>query len=248
MVENKIVAEVEGRPITMQKVAQTIMQMGPQGQQFQSPEGIKKMTEELVNQELMYLDAKKRNVEETPEFKETLDLFKEDLLKQFAMQEIMSSVKVEEEELKEYFESHKEQYNNKSMTASHILVDSEEKANEVLEKANAGEDFAGLAKEYSSCPSKEQGGALGTFGPGKMVPEFDQAAQTAPIGEVTGPVQTQFGYHVILVHDRKDEPADFERSKGDIEQKYTLLKQQEAYLQKMHELREEYDVKMMDVE
>lgn len=248
MEENKVLAEVEGKQITLQNVIQTIMQMGQQGQNFQNADGIAKVTEELIHQELLYLDAKKRKVDESEGYLQALEQVKQDLLKQFAMQELMDSVSVNGDELKEYFDSHKEQYDKKQITASHVLVETEEEANDVLKKAKEGADFAELAKEHSKCPSKEQGGALGTFGPGQMVKEFDEAAQTAPIGEATGPVQTQFGYHVILVHDRQEEPADFEKSKGEIQQKYTLLKQQEAYIHKMHELKEQYDVKMMDAE
>ncbi|RLD41791.1 MAG: peptidylprolyl isomerase [Bacteroidetes bacterium] len=86
--------------------------------------------------------------------------------------------------------------------ARHILVSTEEKCNELKTKIEAGEDFAAIAKEYSSCPSKQQGGDLGEFGPGMMVPEFDQVVFSAPLNEVQGPVKTQFGYHLLEVTSR----------------------------------------------
>jgi len=86
--------------------------------------------------------------------------------------------------------------------ARHILVSTEEKCNELRTKIEAGEDFAAIAKEYSSCPSKQQGGDLGEFGPGMMVPEFDQVVFSAPLNEVQGPVKTQFGYHLLEVTSR----------------------------------------------
>jgi len=86
--------------------------------------------------------------------------------------------------------------------ARHILVSTEKQCNELKTKIESGEDFAAIAKEYSSCPSKQQGGDLGEFGPGMMVPEFDEVVFSAPLNEVQGPVKTQFGYHLLEVTSR----------------------------------------------
>lgn len=88
--------------------------------------------------------------------------------------------------------------------ARHILVDNEEKCSELKQQIAGGADFAELAKQHSSCPSGRQGGALGTFGPGQMVKEFDEVVFSAPVGEVQGPVKTQFGYHLVEVTMRND--------------------------------------------
>lgn len=89
-------------------------------------------------------------------------------------------------------------------TARHLLVDNETKCLELKEKILAGAEFGTIAKENSSCPSGAQGGDLGSFGPGQMVPEFDQVVFSAPINEVQGPVKTQFGYHLLEVTSRTD--------------------------------------------
>ncbi|MCF6171020.1 MAG: peptidyl-prolyl cis-trans isomerase [Bacteroidales bacterium] len=86
--------------------------------------------------------------------------------------------------------------------ARHILVSTEEKCNELKTKIESGEDFAAIAREFSSCPSKQQGGDLGEFGPGMMVAEFDAVVFSAPLNEVQGPVKTQFGYHLVEVTSR----------------------------------------------
>lgn len=83
--------------------------------------------------------------------------------------------------------------------ASHILVPTEKLANKIMKKINAGKDFARLAKKYSECPSCEKGGDLGFFSRGKMIPEFENAAFNMEIGQVSTPVKTQFGYHLIKV-------------------------------------------------
>jgi len=84
-------------------------------------------------------------------------------------------------------------------TARHILVDSEEKCLDLKKQIDDGGDFAALASEHSSCPSGKQGGDLGSFGPGMMVPEFDKVVFNEAVGEVHGPVKTQFGYHLLEV-------------------------------------------------
>ena len=89
-------------------------------------------------------------------------------------------------------------------SARHILVNSEEQCNELKAEIEAGADFADLAKQHSGCPSGRDGGGLGEFGPGMMVPEFDKVVFSAPIGEVQGPVKTQFGYHLLEVTERSD--------------------------------------------
>ena len=88
--------------------------------------------------------------------------------------------------------------------ARHILVATETECADLKQQIADGADFAELAKVHSKCPSGAQGGALGTFSPGQMVREFDEVVFSAPIGEVQGPVQTQFGYHLVEVTHRAD--------------------------------------------
>ncbi len=87
-------------------------------------------------------------------------------------------------------------------SARHILVDSEAKCNELKAEIEGGRDFAEVARENSSCPSNRQGGDLGSFGPGQMVPEFDEVVFSADLNKVQGPVKTQFGYHLLEVTSR----------------------------------------------
>lgn len=89
-------------------------------------------------------------------------------------------------------------------TARHILVDSEEICLELKKEIEQGADFAEVAQQNSSCPSSAQGGDLGEFGLGMMVPEFDKVVFSAPINTVQGPVQTQFGYHLLEVTSRTE--------------------------------------------
>lgn len=89
-------------------------------------------------------------------------------------------------------------------SARHILVATEEQCNELKAQIEGGTSFEELAKEHSQCPSGSRGGALGEFGRGQMVPEFDQVVFSAPVNEVQGPVKTQFGFHLLEVTARSE--------------------------------------------
>ncbi len=88
--------------------------------------------------------------------------------------------------------------------ARHILVDTEEKCNDLKQQIADGADFADVARDNSSCPSGKTGGDLGEFGPGQMVKEFDEVVFNREIGVVHGPVKTQFGYHLLEITSRTD--------------------------------------------
>ena len=87
-------------------------------------------------------------------------------------------------------------------SARHILVSSEEQCNALKQEIENGRDFADVAKQHSRCPSGRQGGELGSFGPGQMVPEFDKVVFSGELNKVHGPVQTQFGYHLLEITSR----------------------------------------------
>jgi len=89
-------------------------------------------------------------------------------------------------------------------TASHILVKSKDECNSLKQSIEDGADFAEVAKEHSSCPSGANGGDLGEFGPGQMVKEFDEVVFSAELNTVHGPVETQFGHHLLLITSRED--------------------------------------------
>lgn len=88
--------------------------------------------------------------------------------------------------------------------ARHILVDSEEKCNDLKQQIADGADFADVARDHSSCPSGKTGGDLGEFGPGQMVKEFDEVVSNREVGVAHGPVKTQFGYHLLEITSRTD--------------------------------------------
>ena len=114
-------------------------------------------------------------------------------------QAAQNDVEVSNEEIQAYYDKA-----SKELNARHILVEDEATANEVVEKLNAGGDFAALAKEYSSDGSAESGGELGWFTVGSMVAEFEDAAYALKKDEISAPVQSEFGFHIIQVTDSRD--------------------------------------------
>ncbi|MEH6940245.1 peptidylprolyl isomerase [Bacillus sp. JJ722] len=136
----------------------------------------------------------------------SIDYFKQDIENFLKIEKLLKpSIKITEDEKKEFFNQNKESFAQKEQVeASHILVEDEAKAKEVQKKLDDGEDFAKLAKEYSTDTSNaEKGGELGYFGRGEMVPEFDKVAFATKVGEISEPVKTDFGYHIIKVTDKK---------------------------------------------
>mmetsp|Transcript_4837 Transcript_4837/g.14659 ORF Transcript_4837/g.14659 Transcript_4837/m.14659 type:complete len:159 (+) Transcript_4837:42-518(+) len=108
-----------------------------------------------------------------------------------------------------------ELFDDRRVRASHILVKSEDECQTIKTRIDAGEtDFAEAAKEFSKCPSAKNGGSLGAFGPGKMVPQFDEVCfdEAIPVGTVVGPVKTVFGYHLVQVEDRFENTVKSEGS------------------------------------
>jgi peptidyl-prolyl cis-trans isomerase C len=95
---------------------------------------------------------------------------------------------------------------SEQVTASHILVASKGEAKTILQNIRdarkARKEFTKRAKKHSTCPSRQRGGKLGTFGPGQMVRQFDEVCWTLPVGEISEPVKTEFGWHLILVESR----------------------------------------------
>lgn len=244
----KILAKVEGRPITESQLAALYQSLGQNAAQFQGEEGKQRLVEELINQELFLLEALEKNVEETEAFQKELAFAKENMLKQFSIRQLLESVEVSEEEMKDFYEQNQDRFEKgEEVTASHILVKTEDEAKAARERVVGGEAFGDVAQDVSTCPSKERGGDLGAFSKGRMVPEFEQAAFDMEVDEISEPVKTQFGYHIIKVTDKSDaSKLSYDETKGEIRQRLTVEKQNKVYLDKVEALKGAYDVEIVE--
>lgn len=179
--------------------------------------------------------AKEKGFDKKPEIKKQMELFADNFLaNEFLKKEIAEKVSISEEDMKSYYDTHKDEFKTPEMArVRHILVKvapgaseeekkkAKEKAEGILDKIRAGEDFAKLATELSDdTGSKAKGGDLGFFARGRMVKPFEDAAFSLKPGQVSGIVETQFGYHIIKMEEMKEAGIDtFETVKERIRQK-----------------------------
>lgn len=243
MSENKLLAEVNGKKIYEDDVFHLLAGIEDK-QRFNSKEGFDILTDELVNQELILQNAKENNFDQEDEFRQRLEEVKNDMLKNYAMHKIFNEVTINDDEVLDYYNKNKDTlFSPTTYTASHILVEEENKANKILEEIENGLDFAEAAKKYSIDPSKDNGGSLGTFPKGVMVPEFQEGLDKLSIGEVSKPVKSQFGYHLIKLNDKKVNEQNFEDIKDNVRSTYEMIKRQEKYLELVNDLYKKSEVK-----
>jgi foldase protein PrsA len=171
--------------------------------------------------------------------------FESDLELYIATNKLMEDdIAITEEEMETYFEENKDSFaQQEEVQASHILVEDLETANKIVEMLKAGEDFAELAKEYSTDSSAENGGELGYFGKGEMVEAFENAAFEMEVGNYSDPVETEHGYHVIKVTDHTEaKEAVYEDVKDEIADILFDQKADEIYTTWVNELMAEYEI------
>ena len=155
------------------------------------------------------------------------------IIQQKLQDQVTQGITVSEDELRQAYEQNKDQY--QTVTASHILVDSKDLAEQIKQKLENGADFAALAKQYSQDPgSADQGGSLGTQPKGTFVPEFEKAIWSAKPGEIVGPVQTQYGWHIIKVD--SFDTKTFDDVKDSLKQQLQSSKAQQVFSDYLNQL------------
>ena len=242
--EKKILAKVGDKEISNLDIDSAIQGLDPyQAQQFQTEQGRKYVLEDLVNQELLYMYAKDNKIDQDEAFRKEMAEIEKNVLKQYVINQILTSVQVTDDEKRTFFEANKANFSNPpTANAKHILVDTEEKANEILAQIKAGEvTFEDAARAHSTCPSKDQGGDLGTFGRGQMVPEFEAATFAMEVGDISDPVKTQFGYHIIKLEAKNEESIPtYEEVADKVEKTLMFQKQGEVYQAKLNEVKAKF--------
>lgn len=176
----------------------------------------------------------------------TLSVVKNDLKNYLILKKLMKpDIKITDEEMKTYFDENKDSFASaEQVKASHILVADEKTAKEIKQKLDNGEDFAALAKKYSTDEgTKANGGELGYFAKGTMVTEFDNAAFSLPVNTISDPVKTQYGYHIIKVEAKKAaQAANYEDSKAQIKETLFDQKVDSQYQTWIDSKKKSYDI------
>ena len=243
MSNQEILATVAGEVITEADVNAFIQNMPKEQQMYASnPQFRQQIVDQLINYRLFSKYAEEMKMDETAEFEAALNNARKEILASMAISETVKAVEVTEEDMKSFYKENSNYFEKgATVSAKHILVKEEEKCQEILEEIIAGKVFEEAAQQYSTCPSGQKGGDLGEFGKGQMVKEFEEAAFAAEIGQVVGPIKTQFGYHLIKVEAKNEATVTpFEEVKEQIRRNLMQQKQNKAYADKAAELKAKY--------
>lgn len=202
---DQVVATVNGMDITLGEVMRTVAELPPQiSQQYPQDVLIQLIAEQVALSKIMVVRAEEEGIDEDEAFQERIDRVRADLLSDYWLEQEVES-RITDADMEAAYEAYlAENPPRDEVSARHILVEDEATARDMIAELEAGADFAALAQEHSTGPSGPQGGDLGYFTRGQMVEPFGDAAFALEPGEyTTEPVETQFGWHVILVEDRR---------------------------------------------
>lgn len=216
---NPTVAIINGEEIKRADVLSFISGLPEQVRQMPLQNLFPLALEQVVNNRLVSAKAKEAKLDNDPEVQKLIDQAKGQIVRNVYVQKQVDAAMTEKRLLKAYEKVLNEMGEVQEVHARHILVDSEDKAKEVIKKLGSGSKFDDLAKEYSKGPSSDNGGDLGYFAQSEMVPEFANAAFALKKGEISkAPVKTQFGWHIISVEDKRKRPEPkFEDVKPQLE-------------------------------
>jgi len=203
---NPVVARIDGAPIYRQEVMELAQSLPPQ-YQAQIPQIFPLLVQRLIDFELATRAGKAAGLADDSEVEMRVAAARERAIRDVYLERYIAG-QVTEEALREHYQTYLDNNPPKQeQHARHILLATEDEAKAVIARLDGGEDFAELAKELSTGPSGAQGGDLGYFSDEQMVPEFSNAVRALAVGEYSStPVQTQFGWHVIKLEDRRDKP------------------------------------------
>ena len=214
-----------------------------------SETGKKSYLDRLIVKKLLLSEAAKANIEKDKEFENKLaDIREQLIIEALLKKKLTADAKLTDEDLKKYYETNKEKFKkDREINTRHILLKSDEEAKQVREKLQAGEDFIELARRYSIDPNaKATGGEVGFHPKGSLLPDYEAAAfKLTKVGQTSGIVKTQFGYHIIRLEGVKP-PAyvPFDEVKDFIKQQLIQEKQKEILDKYIEELKKNAKIKI----
>ncbi len=221
---------VNKTPIPQTRIDLRLKVAAQQGQP-DSPELRKAIRDDLINLEVISQDAVKKGLDKQPEVVQQIELTRQTALANAYVMDFVKSHPVSEDAIKQEYENQKSHYGNKEYKVEHILVDTEKEAQAIVaELKKKGSKFDKIAKKSSKDPgSKDKGGDLGWTIPSSFVPPFGEAILKLNKGEISAPVQTQYGWHVIKLDDVRDlKIPTIEEARGNLEKRLQQQAIQEA--------------------
>ncbi len=241
--DNPVLATVNGKEITAADVAFAVSTLGDVLERVPAEQRPQMVLSLMVDMKLLADAAEKAGYDQDPVVDQRMDYYRSQTLRDLYMEKVISEKVTEEAVKARYDEEAAKVGPQKEVSASHILVEDEATAKDLIKQINEGADFAKLAEENSKDPgSAARGGSLGFFGQGQMVPAFEEAAFALGDGEMTQePVQSRFGYHIIKVDESREKPVPTFEQVGD---QIRQLMIREAFVDEVAKLKETAEIEM----
>jgi len=247
-VEDKTLAIVADKSITI-KDFKTKFSKLPKHYQAVAEKNKKNLLDDMIVESLFLEDAVRKGIDNDKEIKDILvEARKKIIIAKFVKTEVDDKVEVSEDEMKSFYEEHKDEFKSPEMwRASHILVASEGEARDVLSELSKDRSFEDIARAKSIDATSSRGGDVGYFRLGQVVPEFENTCLNLNVGQTSAIVHTQFGYHIIKLTDKKNEDLEpFESAVPKIENALKLKKRNELFDKLVVSLKEKYRVRVED--
>lgn len=203
--------------------------------------------EELINDTLLYQEALRNNIDEDEQIREMLrEARKKILITGLLKKKVSDKVEITEEDITEFYAQNKEKYMTPEvLKVSHILVPSREEAESIYTRLMRGEDFEQTARSRSVDPTAQRGGDIGYFPRGQLMPEFEAGFAGLEVGEISEPVKTKLGYHIIKLTDRREpQVMPLDKVRDDVRKRLFALKRREMFEQMLEKLRKDTDIKI----
>ena len=244
-IEDPVVAIVNGENIYRSSLLSAQKLLPQQYQKMPFDQIYPALIDSVIDLKLSAADAREKKLHESASFKSLMSRITDQMLQRTALQREIEKAVTKDALRKRYEEMVSKAEQSEEVRARHILVKTKEEASTIIKELEAGAGFEALAKKKSTGPSGPNGGELGFFGKGQMVPEFEEAAFGLDKGEVGNtPIKTQFGWHVIKVEDRrKAEPPSYASVEGKLEAEIS----QEASSEYVSSLRNAAKIKRFDL-
>lgn len=245
---DEVVVKAGSSKLTKKELQEDLKSLPPQTKVFlTSPEGVNRLKDELIKREVLYEEAKKKDLAKSEEFKRRVEEFKKiTLINMLLEQELKNLPQVTEKDAKDYYEKNKDQFIKPTeVRLSQIVVKNEEEAKKVYEKIDKGEDFGNIAKELSKDEkTKASGGDIGFFKKGQLSPQIENVTFNLKKGQISMPLNLNGNLYIFKVTDVKGTAVEFEQIKEQLTEQLRAKKQQEWFNSYIEELKKKHKVEV----
>jgi peptidyl-prolyl cis-trans isomerase C len=242
--DNRILAQVSNKCMTVRDFKNRINKL-PVYYRDVVKKNEKRFLDETIAEMLFFEEAVRKGVDKDPEVREVVrEATKKVVITKLIKNEVDDKVGVSEDEMRRFYEANREKFKSPALwRVSHILVPTENKAQELLSEIGKGAKFEDLARNNSTDATASRGGDIGYFRAGQLVPDFENAALKLKPGELSGVVHTQFGYHIIKLTDKRDAAVEsYEKVKSYVEIELKRKKRAELFDKLVQDLKKKYSV------